>query len=169
MKKIYRILMIMHAFVGVGAMGGGMMAILNPKGPAGLPVDTLQNSPFSNYLIPGIILFAVVGIGSLFASSAILLKFKYQGYISGVFSGALVIWIIVQCMMIRMVSFLHVLYLVIGLAEAFLSFLVLLNQQMFPAGIVFHITKYARERFPDNKLVRQIAKIEGSIREQKAL
>ncbi len=30
LKKVYRLLFILHAFVGIGAMGGGMMAILNP-------------------------------------------------------------------------------------------------------------------------------------------
>ncbi len=164
MKRIYRILMIVHAFVGIGAIGGGIMAILNPQGPGGMPADALQNSPFSNYLIPGIILFTVIGLGNIFASVTILLKSKYQGYISSVFSWALVIWIIVQCIMLRAVAFLHVLYLIIGLIEAFLSFLILLNQRLFPAGIVFGITKYAREKFPENKLIRYIIRVESFIR-----
>ncbi len=166
MKRVYRILMIVHAFVGIGAMGGGLMAILNPQGPAGMPTDVLQNSPFSNFLIPGIILFAVIGLGNVLASITVLLKSKYQGYISNIFSWALVIWIIVQCIMLRSIVFLHVLYLIIGLVEAFLSFLILLNQQLFPAAIVFHITKYASRKFPDNKLIKYIVRMEGIICER---
>jgi len=68
MKIINRLLLILHGFVGLGAMGGGMMAILNPDGPGGMAVDVLKNSPFSNFLIPGIILFTVIGLGNIFSA-----------------------------------------------------------------------------------------------------
>jgi hypothetical protein len=86
MKIVYRVLLVLHAFVGLGAMGGGMMAILNPQGPGGMPTDALKNSLFNNYLIPGIILFSVIGIGNIISALVIYLKSKFHGYVSSVFS-----------------------------------------------------------------------------------
>lgn len=160
MKKVYRILFILHAFVGIGAMGGGMMAILNPQGPAGLPLDSLNNSPFRDFLIPGIILFAVIGVGNVLSALSLHLKSKYQGYISSIFSWALVIWIVVQCIMLQSVVSLHVIYFIIGLVEAFLSAIVLFAQRLFPVNIILEIITKIEKRFPDNTIIKNIRKLE---------
>jgi hypothetical protein len=139
MKIVNRLLFALHAFVGLGAMGGGMMAILNPQGPGGMPVDALKNSPFSNYLIPGIILFTIMGLGNVFSAIMLLLKSEFQGYISSVFSWALVIWIIVQCIMLNMVASLHVIFFIIGLVQAILSTIILFKDQLFPANLILII------------------------------
>jgi len=145
MKIVNRLLFALHAFVGLGAIGGGMMAILNSQGPGGMPIDALKNSPFSNFLIPGIILFTVIGLGNVFSAVSILFKSKYQGYISSVFSWALVIWIVVQCIMLNEVVFLHILFFVIGLMEAVLSMVILFEQHLFPANIVLKLYKEIRK------------------------
>ena len=63
-------------------------------------------------------------------------KSKFQGYISGVFSGALVIWIVVQCIMLETVVFLHILYFMIGVIEGALSAIILFEQRLFPANLI---------------------------------
>lgn len=144
MKKVYRLLFALHAFVGLGAMGGGMMAILNPQCPGGMPIDALKNSPFSNYLIPGIILFTVIGLGNVFSAIMILFKSRFQGYISSVFSWALVIWIIVQCIMLNAVVSLHVIFFIIGVVEAVLSMIILFKQRLFPTNLILNFYKEIR-------------------------
>jgi hypothetical protein len=139
MKLIRRILFSLHLFVGIGAMCGGLAAITNPEAPLGIPVETLKNSPFSNFLIPGIILFAVIGLGNIISAITLLKKSKIQGYISSIFSWALVIWIVVQCIMLKAVVFLHILFFSIGAVEAALSILILFEQRLFPADIVLKI------------------------------
>ena len=141
MKIVYRALFILHVFVGLGAMGGGMMAILNPQGPGGMPIDSLKNSPFSNFLIPGIILFTIIGLGNIFSAITILFKSRVQGYISSVFGWALVIWIIVQCIMLNIVIYLHVIFFIIGLVEAILSMIILFENRLFPANIILNAYK----------------------------
>ncbi|MBL4934313.1 hypothetical protein JK636_00925 [Clostridium sp. YIM B02515] len=145
MKVVYRFLFALQLFVGIGAIGGGMMAILNPQGPGGMPADALKNSPFNNYLIPGIILFSVIGLGSIFSSVMIYLRSKFIGYISSVFSWALVIWIIVQCIMLNAVVSLHVIFFIIGLVEAALSAAILFEQRLFPANIILRFYKRMKE------------------------
>ena len=134
MKKAHRFLMLMQAFVGVGALAGGLAAILNPMSPMGMPAAAMKNSPFDSFLIPGLILFVVLGLGSLFSAWMLYKKAKYTGYISSVFSWALVIWIVVQCIMLQGVVFLHGLYFVIGLVEAGIAATIVFEQRLFPAN-----------------------------------
>lgn len=138
MKRVYSVLFALHLFVGIGGMAGGLAAILNPQEPLGAPIELLQNSPFSNFLIPGIILFTVIGLGNVISAITLGLRFKFQGYVSGVFSGALVIWIIVQCIMINSIVFLHVLFFIIGLIQSVLSALIIFEQRLFPSKLILN-------------------------------
>ncbi len=141
MKTTYIILAVLHFFVGIGALFGGGAALLNPVDPLGFPIEMLAGSPFSNFFIPGLILFTVIGLGSLFAGVTALLRNNLQGYFSSITSWALMIWIIVQCLMINTVAFAHVLYFLIGLAGAVLAFRILYVRQQFPANLFYLSSK----------------------------
>lgn len=141
MKIIYALSLFLHGFVGIGAVAGGLAAITNPQSPLELPLDLLKNSPFSSYLIPGIILFSIIGLGNLVSAVSTYFKWKHQEYISCIFSGALVIWIIVQCVMLSTVAFLHVLFFIIGLIQSGLAITVLFRHNLFPTNIVIKIYK----------------------------
>jgi len=145
MKPIYRLIFALHVFVGIGAMAGGLAAITNPQNPFEMPAETLVNSPFSNFLIPGIILFTIIGLGNVFSALMFCFKSKYQGYISSVFSWALVIWIVVQCIMLNAVAFLHILFFSIGLLQAGLSMIILFERRQFPANLVLNFYKSIRK------------------------
>lgn len=163
LKSIYRLLLFLHFLVGIGAMGGGMMAIINPEGPGGMPTEALNNSPFYDYFIPGIILFAVIGLGNVISAISILVKSKYQSYISNIFSWALVIWIIVQCIMLRLVVSLHVIFFIIGLIEAILAALILFAQRLFPANIILNIIANLEKKFPENLIFTSVNKFLNKI------
>lgn len=122
-------LIVLHVFVGLGALFGGLTGIINPQDPLGIPVETLKYSPFSNFLIPAIILFVVIGLGNIISAYMFRFRSKYQGYISGSVGCALVIWIVVQCIMMQAVVFLHVFYFIIGLIQATLALLILMEQR----------------------------------------
>lgn len=139
MKVVNWVLFVLHVIVGVGAMAGGWAAISNPQAPLGVDIVILKNSPFSDFLIPGIILFGVIGLGNIFSAITMYLKSRFQGYISSVFSWALVIWIIVQCIMINSVVFLHVLFFAIGLVQATLAMIILFRQELFPSAIIIKL------------------------------
>jgi hypothetical protein len=141
MKIVRRFLFALHLLVGIGAMAGGYAAISNPYKPLGMPVEALKNSPFDNFLIPGILLFAVIGLGNLFSAFMLHHKSTYQGYISSVFSWALVIWIVVQCIMLQAVVFLHILLFGIGFVQAVLSMVILFEQRLFPSNLILNMIK----------------------------
>jgi len=136
MKLKYLILVVIHFFVGIGAVVGGGAAILDPINPLGVPLDTLKYSPFDNFLIPGLILFVIIGIGSLISGIAAWSKSDYQGYYSSASSWALMIWIAVQCLMLKSIVFAHVFFFLIGLAGAVLAIIILYNKRQFPANLL---------------------------------
>ncbi len=160
MKIVYRLLLILHAFIGIGGMAGGLAAITNPQAPMGTTVDTLKYSPFNSFLIPGILLFGVIGLGNVFSAIWMSFSIKYQGYISSVFSWALVIWIIVQCIMLRSILHLHVIFFIIGLVQAFLSTLLLFHEHLFPTNIILNFIKKLEKKFPENIILKNLVKLD---------
>ena len=74
-KKIRNIFLIVLGFLALGAIGGGSVLIISPTGELiGIPLSELKNSPFNSFLIPGIILFSVLGLIPLLLIIALLKK-----------------------------------------------------------------------------------------------
>lgn len=62
-------------FLGIGALGGGGVLILDPSGSIlKMPLSNLSQTPFPNYLIPGIVLFIGLGVFPLFIFFALLFR-----------------------------------------------------------------------------------------------
>jgi hypothetical protein len=113
---------VLQSFVGVGAVGGGLGLILEPSGSnLGTPLEMLENSPFDTYLIPGIVLFAVNGLGSLVGAAATFTRHKYAGEAAVALGLFLVVWIILQVYWISALHWLHVLYIGLGISEIVLG------------------------------------------------
>lgn len=141
-----RLLMILHIFVGLGGMAGGFGAIMNPKAPMGAPVEMLRYSPFDDFLIPGILLFSVIGIGNVISFFILRSNVFYRLYVSNVFSWALVIWIVVQCVMLRAINILHVLFFLIGVVEVFFATSLLFQQRLFPTNLIRQVFTTIKEK-----------------------
>jgi hypothetical protein len=62
-------LMALDAFLGLTAVAGGVALLTGWISPS---VDLLRGSPFSSYLIPGLVLLVVVGGSGLVATLAVL-------------------------------------------------------------------------------------------------
>jgi len=74
-KKIRSIFLIVLGFLALGAIGGGLVLIISPAGELmGMPLSEFKNIPFDSYLIPGIILFSVLGVIPLLLIIALLKK-----------------------------------------------------------------------------------------------
>lgn len=60
------ILCTLHLFLSINALVGGCLLVIQPNGQLlGLQENWLNGSPFNSYLIPGIILFTLIGLQSL--------------------------------------------------------------------------------------------------------
>ena len=73
--RIRNIFLTVFGFLALGAIGGGIVLIISPTGELiGIPFSEFKNIPFQSYLIPGIILFSVLGIIPLLVIIALLKK-----------------------------------------------------------------------------------------------
>lgn len=75
-EKIIRYALgILLLLVALNAFAGGYYGI---AGAEGVPLEWLEGSPFSNYVIPGIILMVVVGGSALSAAIAVFIQMKFE-------------------------------------------------------------------------------------------
>jgi hypothetical protein len=119
------ILFILICFVGLTATVSGLLMISKPNGDTmGLSLSLLEPTPFTNYLIPGIVLAILVGAVNLVAVFFNIQRNanRYNWAIAGgvMISG----WIIAQMILIQTAHWLHFLYLGTGV------FIILLAYQL---------------------------------------
>ena len=121
----------MHLVIGCGALAGGFACMINPVEPLGAPLSMLEGSIFTSFLIPGIVLFVVFGIGNLVALIVILKTCWAYGAILGSLGSALIIWIVVQVLIIGDIIALHIIFFTIGLFQAVMGLVFLLQTKDF--------------------------------------
>lgn len=124
------VLILLQALLGLGALAGGFGFMVSPNGDAiGIPVTVLTYSPFSNFLIPGIILFVMLGIVPIIIMTSLvkqwscraaqalnIYKDMHWAWTYSLYIGfAVIIWITVQMCMLGDVAILHIIYIFLGL------------------------------------------------------
>jgi hypothetical protein len=88
---------VLEVLLGVGAVGGGVALMLGPRGEImPLPLSALKGSPFDTYFVPGLILFGVLGLGSLAAALLAWLQRPLAPVAAFMVGVALLIWIGVE-------------------------------------------------------------------------
>lgn len=119
------ILGLLQAFIALSAMAGGFMLIKDPSGAAsGFPLSMLEGSIFPDFLIPGLFLFLVNGLGSLVGALLSFTKNRSTGPVAIALGVILVAWILIQINIIGEFLLIHGLYIVLGLFELLLGVLV---------------------------------------------
>ncbi len=109
----------LQLFIGIGAVAGGFGLVSAPNGSAlGIPLELLEHSPFQDYFIPGLVLLVVNGLGNLAGGILTLRRSRTAGEVAIALGTFLVLWIVLQVAFFRTVSWLHVVYFVIGVIEA---------------------------------------------------
>jgi hypothetical protein len=90
-------LVVLEVLLSVGALGGGFVLILAPRGEImPLPLSALAGSPFDTYLGPGLILFSVLGLGPLVAARVAWLRHPFAPVAAFIVGVALLIWVAVE-------------------------------------------------------------------------
>ncbi|MGD8538892.1 MAG: hypothetical protein PVI66_09245 [Candidatus Aminicenantes bacterium] len=115
---------ILQLLIGLGAVAGGVGLI---SGGLKFPLEWLSRSPFTSYLIPGIVLLTVNGIGSLVGGFASFRRYRYAGDIAVALGIFLALWIVIQVYWVGGVHWLHILYFVLGVLEFLLGLLLRQN------------------------------------------
>jgi len=122
-------LLVIEAFVAVTAFAGGLALTLGAMIPdlsmvITPPAEYLEGSPFSSYLVPGLVLALVLG-GLNAIAFVLLLQRRPSALLAAATAGyAAIIWIFVQMMVIPF-SFLQAVYFIAGAVELGLVMLLL--------------------------------------------
>lgn len=121
LKKVILLLLIVTSF---SALYGGLNLMLYPDGSSlNLTPLWLIDSPFTNFLIPGIVLFMCIGISGLFVALLFWkngVKNVYLVILQGVF---LYTYIMIQIVIMNTFVILHAVFGGIGIALIFTAWL----------------------------------------------
>jgi hypothetical protein len=116
-KKLWITAIVLLIFNGLSAIFGGTGLMADPSGEAlKLPIEFLVNTPFKDFMIPGIILFTFNGVLSISIAVLTIIKVKGYPWLVILEGCVLTIWLTVQVIMLR--SFyapLHIPYYLTGL------------------------------------------------------
>jgi hypothetical protein len=120
------ILIGLQTFLGFGAIVSGGFLMLAPDGSMlQMPLSVMQNSPFSNFFVPGLILFVLLGVFPMGIAYGLLklppwrwpdavnpFKYVHWSWTGSLAAGVMVvIWLSVELIWVDM-GFLHILYYV---------------------------------------------------------
>lgn len=101
------------AFSALNAFGGGAYGLAGAKG---VPTAWLEGSPFRDYVIPSLILLAVVGGSLLLAAVAIFARWR-RARLLAIGAGVVLLgWIVVQVAIIGYVSWMQPAVAIVGAA-----------------------------------------------------
>jgi hypothetical protein len=116
---------LLQIFIGIGGVPAGLIFITDPSGSGmGFSPELLEGTPFPNYLLPGVFLFAVNGVASLVGGVLSLVRQRYAGAVAMALGALLIGWIVVQVALIGLVHWLQPLYFGLGVVEVVLGWLV---------------------------------------------
>jgi hypothetical protein len=94
------IAVILQIVTAIGAIPVGLDMMRNPDGaPLGLPQTWIDATLFGSWLVPGLFLFAMNGIGQLAAAALILVRHPVAPWLTGALGVGLMIWIVVQVLL----------------------------------------------------------------------
>lgn len=117
------LLFMLVSFVAVTATLSGLLMISNPDGSTmNLPHSLLDGTPFKDFLIPGILLSAIVGGVNLVA-----VFYNIQGHVNrynwATAGGIMIsVWIVVHMILMYAAHWLHFLYLGIGILIVLMAY-----------------------------------------------
>ena len=125
LTRVVKAAVVLEILLSVGALGGGLVLMVGPRGEImPLPVSALAGSPFDTYLVPGLILFGVLGLGPLVAARLAWLRHPLAPTAAFVVGAGLLIWVAVEVAIIGYSNEppLQAIYGILGVAIVLIAF-----------------------------------------------
>lgn len=127
MPRFAWIAVVLEIFTAVLAIPVGLMFITDPSGAAMSIEGWLDGTVFGDFLVPGLYLFTVNGIGMLVLALLTVMRRPIAPWLTGALGIGLMIWISVQLLLISQTMFLQPLFFVVGLILGFIALFWLLT------------------------------------------
>ena len=114
-----KLCLVLLTLLGLGALAGGIVLATAPDGSGmGFDVAVLAGSPFPDFLVPGLVLAGVFGVGSFIVVAMAMASLPIAPFLAFAIGCAQMIWITVELAIIRELSFLHPTFFAVGLLIA---------------------------------------------------
>lgn len=116
MKIIRRFSIVLLFFTAVTAIYGGLCLMIDPSGTRmQLPASFINNTPFTDFYFPGMILFLALGLMSLIVAISVFSDWKCCRLLVGMQGVTILGWIIVQIAMLKVIFWLQFIYIAVGM------------------------------------------------------
>jgi hypothetical protein len=110
----------------MNAAVAGVLFIIDPSGHTmGISVSYIKDSTFNSYLIPGIVLLIVNGLLNFIAAYFVCKKKPFASLLVIIQGILLSGWIVIQVIMVKDISLLHIIMFTIGTILTISGFLLL--------------------------------------------
>jgi hypothetical protein len=111
----------LQILVGLMAVPVGLTMIADPNGdPVGIPNEWIADSPFRSFMVPGLFLLLVNGIGQLGSAALAMTRHWLAPWLMGALGVGLITWIAVQVLIIPL-SLLQPAIFAIGAAQGLIA------------------------------------------------
>jgi uncharacterized membrane protein len=93
-----KLLIALHGFIAAGALPAGAMFVLDPSSGGALEAKQswLEGSPFGDFLVPGLFLFGMIGVGNALAAVGQVRRHELAAYVSMGCGLVLATWLVIQ-------------------------------------------------------------------------
>ncbi len=116
------IAVVIELLTAVLAIPVGLSFITDPSGAGmGVPQSWIAGSVFGSYLVPGLYLFAMNGLGMLVLALLTVYRHWVAPWLTGTLGVGLIVWILVQLVVMPETMILQWLFLGAGLALGFVA------------------------------------------------
>jgi len=113
---------VLELFTAFGAIPVGYQLITDTTGASvGFPAGWIEATPFGSYLVPGLYLLLMNGVGMLVLAALSAMRHPVAPWLTGVLGGGLIVWISVQLVVMPEFSFLQAIFGAIGIVLAGVS------------------------------------------------
>jgi len=110
---------VLLAVLGLGALAGGVSLVARPDGSVmGFDTGILAGSPFADFLVPGLVLGGLFGVGSFVVAWLIWRRTEIAPFLAFVIGFGQMLWIAIELAIIHELSWLHPAMFTIGLLIA---------------------------------------------------
>lgn len=112
----------LEVFTAVGAIPVGMMFLMDPTGGlVQLPRGWIEATPFGSYVVPGLYLLLVNGVGMLVLAGLSIRRHWVAPWLTGALGVGLIVWILVEILVMPDTMILTWVFLAIGFALGFVA------------------------------------------------
>jgi hypothetical protein len=112
----------LELFTAIGAIPVGLMFLTDPTGKGvGVPQGWIEQTIFGSYVIPGLYLLAMNGLGMLALATLSIRRHWLAPWLTGTLGVGLIIWILVEILVLPETMWLTWVFLATGLVLGFVA------------------------------------------------